>query len=114
MLNKSTPDQMSTLSSCMNKARENGYDVEFEFRERGLCVPGQDKCFSPQQIHVENYYRFEGVSDPADNVILYLIRTDDGTKGFISDAYGTYADQKLGDFMQEVEEISKKVNQNKS
>jgi hypothetical protein len=114
MLNKSTPDQMTTLSVCLEKAREDGYSAEFECREKGLCVSGQDKCYLPQQVQVDNYYRFEGISDPADSVILYLVKTEDGTKGTISDAYGTYADPKLGAFMQEVEEISKKVNQNKS
>ncbi len=105
---------MTTLSTCLEKARDDGYTLDFEIRAAGLCVSGQNKCFSPQDVKIDNFYRFEGDSDPGDNIILYLIKTTDGTKGTVSDAYGTYADPKLSSFMQEVEDINKKVNQNKT
>ena len=36
-------------------------------------------------------YRFEGMSDPDDNAVVYALEAADGTKGVIVDAYGTYA-----------------------
>jgi hypothetical protein len=53
--------------------------------------------------------RFEGASDPADNTILYVIETNDGIKGTLVDAYGSYADPKVTTFMEEVAEINKKT-----
>ena len=41
---------------------------------------------------------------------LYVIETDDGTKGTLVDAYGTYADAQVHKFMQQVEGIQKKVS----
>ena len=44
--------------------------------------------------------------------VLYLIEThNDGPKGTLVDAYGTYADSKIGDFIAAVEEIQKKAAQ---
>ena len=60
-------------------------------------------------MHVVDFMRFEGASDPADNTILYVIETTDGVKGTLIDAYGSYADAKVTSFMQEVEEINKKM-----
>jgi hypothetical protein len=34
------------------------------------------------------YYRFEGASNPDDNVVLYVIETSRGEKGLLLDAYG--------------------------
>jgi hypothetical protein len=41
--------------------------------------------------------------------ILYVIETSDGRKGTLIDAYGLYADDNIGEFMKEVEDIQKKV-----
>ena len=34
------------------------------------------------------FYRFEGMTNPGDNTILYLITTSDGKKGLLVDNYG--------------------------
>jgi len=112
MQQKDTTGQMTTLSACLAKAKQDGFTADFEFRGGNLCVPGTDKCYSPEQVNIENFYRFEGESDPGDNVILYIIKTSDGTKGTLSDAYGTYADARLSAFMQEVDDIKKRVKTN--
>ena len=113
MLQHSTPSQMTTFSDCLEKAREEGYAADFIVRDGGLAAPDGNRTYSPAEITVENFYRFEGASDPADSMILYLISTPDGMRGTLSDGYGVYADEKKASFMKEVEEISKKVNSNK-
>lgn len=112
MLQNSTPNQMTTFSDCLRTAKDEGYEYDFEMGPQGISAPGT-KAYSPSEINVENFYRFEGISDPADSMILYLIRTSDGIKGTLSDGYGVYADEKKGEYMKEVEEITKKVKPNK-
>ena len=102
-------DEMKTLSSCMNKLIAKGYTEHFKVGEEGLESPDSRKTYKPEEVHVLNFYRFEGASDPDDNSILYAIETDGGEKGLLTDAYGTYADPRVGKFMQEVEDISKKT-----
>jgi len=69
------------------------------------------KSYYPHQLKVVNFFRFEGLSDPEDNAILYIIETNDGTKGTLVDAYGVYSDPEIDKFMKAVEDISKNETQ---
>lgn len=98
---------MTTLSTRIAKAKEDGYSEDFQVQPGGrVCTAGDKKCYSPGDVIMDNFYRFEGQSDPDDSSILYILRTNDGVKGTLSDAYGIYADPKITAFMQEVEEIT--------
>lgn len=105
----STEADMKTLSSCMNKLMLDGFTQYFKINDGGLESPDTGKTYTPAEIHVLNFFRFEGASDPDDNSILYAIETDGGEKGMLTDAYGTYADPRVGKFMQAVEDIVKKT-----
>ena len=99
---------MKTLALCLNKVVKDGYTEDFKISDRGLSTVRDNKKYSPDQVHVVNFFRFEGFSDPGDNSILYVIETDDGKKGTLIDAYGPYADEKVNRFMQQVDDLSKK------
>lgn len=109
MEQNSTTDDMKTLSECFNKLVKNGFEEDFKVNEKGLFSLKTGKTYSPDQVNVIDFFRFEGASDPDENAILYAIETSDGIKGTLTDAYGTYADPKVGKFMLQVESISKKV-----
>lgn len=101
---------MKTLSSCLSKMAEQGYTDEFKaFGLEGVQSLQTGKLYKPQDIRIVNFYRFEGISDPADMSILYVIETVDGLKGTLVDAYGTYASPEVNRFVLEVEQIHKKT-----
>jgi len=109
MQQNSSTEDMKTLSECINKLVMNGYDENFKIDEKGkLFSPSKKKSYAPEKIHIVNFFRFEGASDPDENAILYAIETDDKVKGTLTDAYGTYADPKVSKFIQMVEDITKK------
>ena len=101
-------DDMKTLASCLNKVVKEGYTQNFKITEKGLESLETEKAYHPDQIHIVNFYRFEGASDPSDSAILYVIEANDGAKGSLTDAYGMYADPDIDKFIKEVEDISKK------
>jgi hypothetical protein len=101
-------EEMKTLASCLNKITKDGYLENFKVAENGLQSLETEKIYKPDQIHIVNFFRFEGASDPSDSAILYVIETDDGAKGSLTDAYGMYADPNIDKFIKEVENISKK------
>lgn len=107
--NNSLP-YMKSMSACLEKMVANGYTDDFKAVENGLQSLKNDKVYLPEEVTVDNFYRFEGNSDPDDMSILYAITTNDGTKGTLIDAYGTYASPEVNEFMLAVENINKKVN----
>jgi hypothetical protein len=100
-------ESMTTLWEIMNLATSRGYTVEFMVSNIGLHVAGGERYYKPEETSIHNFYRFEGESNPDDMSILYLMETADGTKGTLVDAYGTYADSRINDFIKQVEDIHK-------
>lgn len=100
-------DSMKTLSSCTIKLSQGGYSTQFKALKNGLESLETHEVFSPEEVKIINFYRFEGESDPSDNAILYVIETSTGEKGTLTDAYGVYTDQKVSEFVQQVEKIQK-------
>ncbi len=100
---------LKTLAACMNKLQSDGFQENFMVKERGLCALDSERTYSPSEVKIVNFYRFEGENDPADSAILYAIQTNDGLRGLVSDAYGPYADSKVTKFISDVEEIMKKT-----
>jgi len=100
---------MTDLDKCQKKMVEKGYTEQFQATEEGLKSLTTEKVYAPADVEVPNFFRFEGVSDPDDTSILYVIETHDGAKGTLVDAYGLYADDTVSTFMLEVENIHKKV-----
>lgn len=107
--NNSMP-YMKSLSSCLEKMIADGYTDDFKATEDGLLKSLRtDKNYQPGEVTIVNFYRFEGISDPNDMSILYVIETKDGLKGTLVDAYGTYSSPEVYEFIKAVENINKKV-----
>lgn len=108
MTSSNNPDDMKTLASVLNKIVKDGYEENFKVTNDRLQSLETEKIYKPDEVHIVNFFRFEGASDPSDSAILYVIETNDGAKGSLTDAYGMYADPEIDKFIQEVENISKK------
>jgi hypothetical protein len=102
---------LKSLSEVSNKMVLKGYDDDFKIDEAGerLTSLKTERSFTPEEIKIVNFFRFEGQSDPNDQSILYVIETADGLKGTLVDAYGPYSDRKLAEFITKVEDIHKKT-----
>lgn len=113
MQNQSTSGTMNTLADCINKLVADGYTGNYKVDEQGL-LSESGKHYKPNQVHIKNFFRFEGASDPGDSSILYAIELNDGTKGTLTDAYGSYDDALIGKFIKQVEDMEKKTpNENR-
>lgn len=60
------------------------------------------KYYKPADLNLVEEFRFEGMSNPSDNSILYIIEAKDGTKGTALVAYGPSGDCAFGLFFKEV------------
>ncbi len=98
---------MSDLQKLTNKLDKEGYTDQFKVENGKLLCLTNNREYKPEDVKAVNFYRFEGPSDPDDMSICYVIETEDGCKGTLIDAYGVYADNAIGEFMQSVEIFKK-------
>jgi len=90
----STSASMTTLSQVMTKLAGRGYSEEVKIKKEGATLGTETSpVYQARDLSIVRTYRFEGESDPADMSVLYAIETNDGKKGFLLNAYGTYSDQ---------------------
>lgn len=102
------PTNIPALLNCIKNAEADGYITDFEVTEAGLHVKDDTHYFKPEDIFINDFFRFELASDPSENSILYLVETKDGQKGILINAYGNYANPIIASFIERVEENSKK------
>lgn len=81
----------TSLSVAIEDLQKAGYTVDFNLVEEGVESKNMKKEWKAGELEVTKFYRFEGMTDPGDNTILFCIETKDGSKGLLVDAYG--ADQ---------------------
>jgi hypothetical protein len=81
-----------TLSQALNDLQNRGFSYDFNLQENSLECKARQSLYNPNQFKVVEVYRFEGMSNPDDNSVLYAIETEDGLRGTLVDAYGVYAD----------------------
>ena len=86
-------NEMTTLSSVLEKLRLKKRDNEFRMYPEGFGTT-PDKHYQPEDLKILRTYRFEGDSDPSDNVILYILEANDGQVGYNMDAYGAYSNHE--------------------
>ena len=91
-----------TLACSMKDLAISGFVEHFGVRGGELRSFDSGRRFSPHQVVVREYHRFEGVSDPDDMAIVYAIEGEGGVRGTLVDAFGTYSDPTVSAFLAEV------------
>lgn len=89
-----------TLTEAMEDLRERGYTHEFKGRRDYLEETGTGRKMRSEEFTVDEFHRFEGTSDPGDEMTLFAIRTaNDDLKGVFVMAQGTYANEVTPELM---------------
>ncbi len=99
---------MSPLTKREDASREKGYTDDYDVESSTTMVNSSTKqSYSPDEVTFVNFYRFEGMSDPGDNTILYEVETNDGRKGLLITPYGPDCPAHVADFVASVDQIAK-------
>lgn len=104
-------EEERSLVNVENKLNKDGFTQDFNVVDGRLHTIGSDsnKSYSPDEVTIVDFYRFEGESNPDDMSILYAIEASDGVRGTIASAYGVYADSDTDDFLKQVEDLGKNL-----
>jgi len=81
-----------TLSQGTTDLKKKGYDLDFNLKGETIFCPQTKAHYQPAEFEIIEAHRFEGITNPADNMVLYAIESHDGKKGLLVDGYGAYAE----------------------
>ena len=90
------------MFDAIEDLKSRGYSKSLFLRHDELYCTETKETFKSDKISIVEFHRFEGATDFEDMSILYVLESDNGLKGTIIDAFGTYADIELGEFLQHV------------
>lgn len=81
-----------TLVEALKDLQERGYTHDFNLKPDSLACTSLKLEINPEDFHVDEVHRFEGMSSTDDNSIVYAITASTGIKGTLVDAYGVYSE----------------------
>jgi quercetin dioxygenase-like cupin family protein len=93
-------DTMTTVSEVLNNLKLAGYTVDFNLDDNCLICHSNSLKIHPDEFVVDKHYRFEGLSDPDDEAIVYAISsTKHDIKGTLVDGYGISSNRLTNDLV---------------
>jgi hypothetical protein len=81
-----------TLSEAMIALKASGYKDDLKLGADSIECQSRNVRLRPEDFHVDQVHRFEGMTNPDDSAVMYAISSPKGVKGLLVDAYGAYAD----------------------
>lgn len=104
---KASPNERNydTMVEALNDLKERGYQYDFNLVSHGLesTIDNETVVLSPAEFDIAEVYRFEGMTNPSDNSILYVIESRGGLKGTLISAYGVYADTLSSEMIEKLD-----------
>ena len=80
---------METLREALDRLVAAGYDIDFFVRDGQFACPACDQSVAPEDVIIEDVVRFEGESDPDEEMAIYAIACGPcGRKGTYTVGFG--------------------------
>lgn len=90
-------DTYNTVTEAINGLKSKGYSIDFNIlydKDCLICSQHQIEL-SEDEFQVEGVFRFDGPSDPGDEMVVYAIASKKfNVKGVLVNAYGVYSEIK--------------------
>ena len=95
----------STLSEAVNDLQRRGFTTDFKLCEDGLECPMLELKLHPDLFEIVEVHRFDGMTDPADESIVYAIESKDHKiKGMLINGYGIYTESLSDQMLKKLKE----------
>lgn len=91
-------DAPDTVVDALRLLRDEGYDIEYQLIDGHLRCDLDDRSCPAADAVVERLFRFEGPSDPGDEMVVFGLRDPStGRRGVLASGFGSAADPELVD-----------------
>ncbi|HTS44541.1 MAG TPA: hypothetical protein VMH01_09105 [Puia sp.] len=94
-----------TLTEAVNGLKKRGYTTDFNLEFDCLSSHDAGHRLKPSEFEITEVYRFEGESDPADEAIVYAIKSKHGQKGVLVNGFGISADDASEEMIEKLKII---------
>ncbi len=92
-----------TVTEAVNDLVKRGYTENFGSGDDGIHCQEKNISFSPADFVIDEVYRFEGNTDPADETIVYAISAlHENVKGVLVNGYGMYSDSMTNEMIEKL------------
>lgn len=82
-----------TLSEAVNDLVTRGYTYNFNLKQNYIECAENNINLRPDEFEIDEIHRFEGMTDPGDENILFAISSSKHKiKGLLVNAFGIYSD----------------------
>jgi len=84
-----------SVAEALNALAAKGYTTDFSLLKEQECIycHNTSQSLSPDEFVIDEVHRFEGATDPDDEMIVYAISSEQyKIKGTLVNAFGAYAD----------------------
>lgn len=93
-----------TVSEAVNDLISRGYTIDFSLEDEFLSSKGSSIRLQPEDFEIDEFHRFEGTSDPGDEMIVYAISSkENNLKGTFVSAFGLYSSTKNAKILKKLE-----------
>ncbi len=82
----------------IDKYRNQGYTANYITKGDLLEDLDTKRTYEPSEVIIKKEFRFEGMSNPSDMSILYIVETKDGNKGTVLANYSPASDTDMAEF----------------
>ena len=88
-------ESYDTLSSAVNSLTDEGYVDIFRANDNDIMALYSKKSYQPEDLHILRSYRFDCMTNPQDETVVFAIDAWDGTKGTLVMSYSAEHEQNL-------------------
>lgn len=97
-------EAFETVTAAIDGLRRQGYTLDFNVKFECLECNSEDALrIHPEDFHVDAYFRFDGMTDPSDEAIVYAISSEKHRiKGVLVNGYGISAEPLTVEMMRKL------------
>jgi hypothetical protein len=92
-----------TVTEALEKLRKEGFTIDFNLK--GNKIVANDIAIHPDDFQIVDVYRYEGLTDPADEATVYAIESKSGLKGVLVTGYGNSYDDESTEILRKLHSV---------